>query len=293
MVSRLPERQFALPPEPRAPWGIWLVSTVLQAVLVVVLVSEPQLDRPPDAFRSLLSTDLVRPTVESTIPYRRATVARRGAPTPQGLATRIESAQLGIPRVIHPRLPSGETPPVAVAGTPTLDTASAAPTTSPFRQQFGNGSLWVRPLPITPRELAQQLNGLSRKQIADSVITEVIQGYLDRMAEERAQRGPALPSWTTMIGGKKVGVDQKWIYLGPIKIPAALLALLPINAGGNPTAAEYNKRLSAMREDLFEAARRSANYDEFKKAVKELRDETQRKRDFEKNRRTAPDSGHS
>ena len=292
-MSAKPELRFALPPEPRAPWGIWLVSTVLQGVLVVLLVSEPQLDRPPDAFRNLLSTELAHPTPESMIPYRRVTGARRGTRAPEGVASRIESAHPGVPRVIHPTAPTGDASPISLVVTPILDTASAAPTTSPFRQQFGNGSLWVRPLPITPREIAQQINGLSRKQIADSVITEVIQGYLDRMAEERAQQGPALPSWTTMIGGKKVGVDQKWIYLGPIKIPAALLALLPINAGGNPTAAEYNKRLSAMREDLFEAARRSANYDEFKKAVKELRDETQRKRDFEKNRRTAPDSGHS
>ncbi len=148
-------------------------------------------------------------------------------------------------------------------------------------------------MPVTPKEIAQQLAGYSRKQLADSVVTEIIQGYLDRMAEERAHQGPPLPSWTTTLGGKKVGIDPKWIYLGPIRIPTALLALLPINAGGNPTAADYNKRLNAMREDLFEAARRSANYDEFKKAVKELRDETQRKRDFEKNRRTAPDSGHS
>ena len=260
---------------------------------MALLVTEPQLDRPPDAFRSLLSTGLARPTREMTIPYQRVTAARRGIPAPQGIAARIQSAQPGVPRVTPPEVPGGEALPIGLAVTPILDTGSTPATVSPFRQRFGNGSLWVRPLPVTPLEIAQQISGLSRKQIADSVVTEIIQGYLDRMAEERAQQGPALPSWTTMLGGKKVGVDQKWIYLGPIKIPAALLALLPISAGGNPTAAEYNKRLSAMREDLFEAARRSANYDEFKRAVQGLREETQRKRDFEKNRRTPPDSGHS
>lgn len=292
-MSAQPERQFALPPEPRVPWGIWLVSTVLQAVMVVLLVSEPQVDRPPDAFRLLLPTELASPEPEAPMYYRR-TITGKPSPKPQAAVSPIRSVTVGEPRVMRSDVPSGAAPsPRGLVVLPTPDTSSTAPATSPFRQSYGNGSLWVRPLPITPHEIAQQIAGFSRQQLADSVITEIIQGYLDRLAEERAHQGPALPSWTTTLGGKKIGVDQKWIYLGPIKLPTALLALLPINAGGNPTAAEYNKRLSAMREDLFEAARRSANYDEFKKAVKELRDETQRKRDFEKNRRTAPDSGHS
>jgi hypothetical protein len=203
----------------------------------------------------------------------------------------VRSASPGAPRVVRPQPPGGEPGPTGTALVLHPDTLSAPVTESPFRQRYGNGSLWVKPLPVTPQEIATQLGGESRQQIADSVLAAIIQGYIDRMAEERAHQGPALPSWVTSIGGKKVGVDPKWIYLGPIKVPTALLALLPIG-GGNPTAADYNKRLSAMREDLFEAARRSANYDEFKKAVKGLRDETQRQRDYEKNRRTAPDSGH-
>ncbi len=286
-----PERHFALPPEPRGPWGAWLVAIALQVVFVMLLVSEPQLDRPPDAFRLLLPTEIASPGRETTMRYQRTTTAK-ATPGTAATSSPPRAASPGAPRVVSPNVPAGEPSSMGLVIAPTLDTSSAAPATSPFRQRFGNGLLWVGPLPVTPGEVAQQIAGYSRKQIADSVITEIIQGYLDRMAEERAQQGPALPSWTTTLGGKKVGVDQKWIYLGPIKIPAALLALLPINAGGNPTAAEYNKRLSAMREDLFEAARRSANYEDFKKAVKGLREETQRKRDFEKNRRTAPDSGH-
>ena len=44
------ERKFALPPEPRAPWVIWLVSAVLQVGMALLLVTEPQVNRPPDAF---------------------------------------------------------------------------------------------------------------------------------------------------------------------------------------------------------------------------------------------------
>lgn len=119
-------------------------------------------------------------------------------------------------------------------------------------------------------------------------MTAIIQDYLDRLAaEEPAPMTP--PSWTTQLGGKTVGVDSKWIYLGPIRVPTFLLALIPLNVQANPTQADMNRRLNAMREDLYIAARRSANYADFKAAVGRLRDETQRRRDFDKAQRTAPD----
>ncbi len=172
-----------------------------------------------------------------------------------------------------------------------MDTPPRGPTgiTTP---QYGNGTLWVQPLPLSPREMAERLSGKSVAQSADSQVTALIQQWLDRMAEERAGKGPALPSWTTTIAGKKVGLDSKWVYLGPIKVPSALLALLPIMQTGNPTQAEYARRLNQMRDDLFEAARRSANYDDFKQAVKDLRQQKLDAQEFKKNQRSRPDSGH-
>lgn len=286
-----PEPRFALPPEPRSPWGAWLVAAVLQCGLMVLLVSEPQVSRAPEAFRSLLPTTIPAPAGSVIMRYDPRAIARRSKPA-KPVTAAVAAAHPGSPRVTLPQGSPSVATPIGVAMVPSPDTASAAPTGSPFRQRYGNGSLWVTPMPITPQQIATELGGDSRQRIADSVLTSIVQGYLDRMAEERARQGPAVPSWVTSIGGKKVGLDQKWIYLGPIKLPAALLALLPIH-GGNPTMADYNKKLGAMREDLFEAARRSANYDEFKKAVGELRDQTEQKRTYEKNRRTAPDSGHS
>ncbi len=286
-----PEPRFTLPPEPRSPWGVWLVAAVLQLGLMVLLVSEPRVNRAPEGFRLLLPTTILAPAESVVMRYDPRRAAKRARPAEPVTAAGI-SVHPGPPRVTAPQGAPGVASPVGIATVPLPDTASAAPSGSPFRQRYGNGSLWVRPMPITPQEIASGLGGDSRQRIADSVLTAIVQGYLDRMSEERARQGPALPSWVTTVGGKKVGLDQKWIYLGPIKIPAALLALLPIH-GGNPTMADYNKKLSAMREDLFEAARRSANYDEFKKAVGELRVQTEQKRTYEKNRRTAPDSGHS
>ena len=52
-----------------------------------------------------------------------------------------------------------------------------------------------------------------------------------------------------------------------------------------------NKRLNAMREDLFFAARRAATMEEFKKNVAELRKQKQYEYDIRKAQRTLPDTG--
>lgn len=171
---------------------------------------------------------------------------------------------------------------------------AAPPATAPataFRPSYGTGQLWVRPLPMSAREMAAAATGKSQQELADSVVAKVVQGYLDALAAERLDPSRRPPSWTTQVGGQKVGLDGQWIYLGPIKLPTVLLGLLPINLQGNPTQAEMNKRFSAMREDLFYAARRAATLEEFKKNVAELRKQKQYEYDLRKAQRTLPDSG--
>ncbi|MBA2292608.1 MAG: hypothetical protein H0W15_09135 [Gemmatimonadales bacterium] len=175
--------------------------------------------------------------------------------------------------------------------TPAAPSAQAGAPTA--RRQIGpafaSGRLWVRPLPVSPQELAARMGVLTHDEKVDSAVTAIIQDYLDRLAAEESGKVQGPPSWTTSIGGQKVGVDSKWFYLGPIRVPTFLLALIPINVQANPTQADMNRRLNAMREDLFEAARRAANYADFKDAVGRLRDETQRQRDFDKAQRSTPD----
>jgi len=148
--------------------------------------------------------------------------------------------------------------------------------------------LWVRPLPISPQELAARLRERTHGENVDSAVTAIIQDYLDRLAVDEAGRPAASPSWTTTIGGKTVGVDSKWIYLGPLRVPAFLLGLIPLGVQANPTQADMNKKLNAMREDLFDAARRAGNYADFKAAIGQLREQTQRKRDMDKAQRSVP-----
>ncbi len=151
---------------------------------------------------------------------------------------------------------------------------------------LAQGRLWVRPLPLPPRELAQRLTR-TRAELVDSAVTSIVQEYLDSIASDPASRNQGLPSWTTEIAGKKFGLDSKNIYIAGLKIPAAVLALLPIPAGNIDQNRAYN-HLMNLRGDLMYAAQRAQNMEEFKTMIREMRERKQREREFERNQKTAP-----
>lgn len=152
---------------------------------------------------------------------------------------------------------------------------------------LGEGTLWVRPLPLPPRELAEALTGRSHIELVDSAVSAIVQAYLDSVLTSPTRPGAPPPSWTTEIQGQTFGIDSRYIYLGPLRIPAALLALLPIQVGGNMDLVE-GRRLAAIRADLEYAARRAETMDDFRKAIREIRERREREREFERNRRSTP-----
>ena len=180
---------------------------------------------------------------------------------------------------------------------PAADTGSA-PRTQPAPRQpradalgriapgLAQGRLWVRPLPLPPKELAQRLTR-SRAELVDSAVTSIVQAYLDSIANDPASRNQGMPSWTTQIAGKKFGLDGKNIYIAGLKIPAAVLALLPIPAGNIDQNRAYN-HLMDLRGDLMYAAQRAQNMEEFKTMIREMRERKERELEFQKNQRTAP-----
>ena len=151
---------------------------------------------------------------------------------------------------------------------------------------LAEGRLWVRPLPLPPRELAQRL-GKSHAELVDSAVTAIVQGYLDSIAMDPAARRVGLPSWTTEVAGRRFGLDSQNIYLGGLKIPAAVLALLPLPQGNVDQSRAYS-HLMELRSDLHQAARRAENLAEFKEMIREMRLRKEREREFEQNPRTAP-----
>jgi hypothetical protein len=153
---------------------------------------------------------------------------------------------------------------------------------------LATGRLWVRPLPLPPKELAQRLKP-SHQQLVDSAVTAIVQAYLDSMAVEPGADHVKLPDWTTEVGGRKFGLDSRNIYIAGLKIPAAVLALLPIPTIGNQQRAlDHNGEWIA--EDLRRAAQRSATFDEFKQAVRELRERKAYEKELERAQKAKPDS---
>jgi hypothetical protein len=93
----------------------------------------------------------------------------------------------------------------------------------------------------------------------------------------------------TEIDGQKWGVDGAWIYLGGLKIPSAILALIPLPQG-NYDANKRNAELQRIREDIMQAARRAESMEQFKRYVKETRERKDAEREARKNQRVKPDS---
>jgi hypothetical protein len=278
-------RAFSLPERPRTQVRLWLLALALHVPLILLAVRRARMPIfPLFEARPVTLSDSVHPAVMPRFRHTASAVnlvppSGKVAAGPAARAQYRDPATAPVPTVISAAAPLPvDTPPSRV--------------TTTLQPHYGDGRLWVRPLAESPRTIARTLTGKTDKQLTDSAVAAMVQTYLDAMAREEAANPTTLPSWTTHIAGKTVGIDAKWIYLGPIKVPTALLALLPIRVTGNMSNYQYNQQLQLMRSDLFEAARRAATYDDFKQAVKDLRAQTEETREFRKNQRTPPDTGH-
>lgn len=158
---------------------------------------------------------------------------------------------------------------------------------------LGDGNLWVRPLPLPPRDLARTLTR-TQAELVDSAVTAIVQAYIDSVLTVAPANEP-LPRWTTKVGDQQLGLDAQWIYLGPIKIPTALVAgilnavgALPVGSSAEMSDYTRFRALQRMREDVQIAARRAQTMEDFKRAIRELRAQREREREFAKNQRTPP-----
>ena len=278
-----PPAELGLPPKRPWPWIAILASVAVHSLLLFGYIE----GRPPTLPRRSSEILLLLPPAEgpAAVPMRYRRPAAPG---------RIRAGSSG-ERPIRPTL---RAPPRAVTALPEprpvparADTGGTPaprprPATGRIGPELADGRLWVRPLPLPPRDLAQRLSR-GHVQLVDSAVNAIVQAYLDSIANEPSARGQTLPSWTTDIAGKKFGIDSKNIYVAGLKIPAAVLALLPIGAGNIDQNRAYN-HLMEMRADLQYAAQRAENLEEFKTMIREMRLRKEREREFERNQRTAP-----
>ena len=286
-------------PRPRR-WPLWAIGISLAVHALVFLIRvKPWLVMPrrpplmivltPPAGSDQPGPDELRFEVRGGRPP-----AEPRRPNPQAPAPGQVPPPAAEPRPVPPRREPAEPSPASPrdpAPPVSADSGRGAPRpgTPGYRigPALGEGKLWVQPLPAPPRELAGAL-GKSHIELVDSAVSAIVQAYIDSVLNAPAPAGAAPPSWTTQIFGKTFGIDSRYIYLGGLKIPSAVLALLPIKGGG--VTMEYSRaaRMAAIREDLAYAAQRSATLDDFRRAVRELRAERERLRELERNQRRLP-----
>lgn len=276
MRSRRPLR--LKPPLQRGwPWPAIVASLAVHSLLLFGYVSGrlPVLPpRPPQLV-------VLMPPIEGP---RAVELPFREAPPNAG--------QLKVPVRRPRRLPERPTvPQIAIPQLelPTADSGIARPPAPPGRGPvgrigpgLGDGVLWVRPLPLPPRELAQRLRK-SHTELVDSAVTATIQAFLDSVARE-----PQDPNaeWSGELAGKKFGLSGKYLTLAGLRIPAAVLALLPIGGGSNQLKAF--DRTDELLADLRQAALRAETTEQFKEAIRDLRRQKDEQREFDRNQRLPP-----
>lgn len=261
-----------------AGWGA--LSLALHAIVLIVLLAifKPFMVAPRDT--TAPQGPEVGPLVYLT-------------PAP-GAPSRGERAEPEEGRVVAPTPPPAEPAVEGVERPGPLAVDSATPERPTFAvparrrlgPAYGDGRLWVPPIDVVAlgRVLPTAPGGggggvTPGPRALDSIVTRRLMAFLDTMPPDSFAL-PEAPKWTTEINGKTWGIDGRWIYLGDLKLPAALLALLPIPEGGyNYDQARAARDLQRMREDIMQAAQRAATTEEFNRYVKELRERKDRERE--------------
>jgi hypothetical protein len=261
----------------RRPSGGFLVSIAFHTALAIVLANVvlhydivfEHGPRPPAPEKEEITYVAVRPPAGALGGTTASTPAKATEPTRRLVApSRVPSA------VVQPTIP---TAPVA-GGTPggveggTGVGGGSGPTTGivpaePDPRLATDGKFFY------PRNKTQA-------QRADSAVKATILAYNDSVARAAAiDAGKRQPGdWTFGSDGKKWGVDGSKIYLGKFWIPSAVLAALPIRVQNNPGESIADRLSTTRRSDVLLHAQSQFHDDEFKAAVKRIRERKDRER---------------
>jgi hypothetical protein len=172
--------------------------------------------------------------------------------------------------------------PTAVPTIPPADTggSQAAGATGDGRGSGGGVATGVVPLQPDAR-IALSTGPVARvplniAETVDSIVSVAIGIYNDSMAMAAKQRQPG--DWSVKgKDGKVWGWDKNGIRLGKFSIPNALLAMLPLNVAGGGSPIEQ-RSVAYIRRDIMENAQRSISEDEFRAAVKRIRERKEREK---------------
>ena len=152
---------------------------------------------------------------------------------------------------------------------------------------LGDGRLWVMPRPALPADVAGAL--YEPQESRDTAVVRRLRAMIDSLNVyiDQDQRARQRPSWTTDVAGKAFGIDSQFIHIAGIKVPTAVLALLPISLPqGNYDEQMRARHLDEMRTDLLQAARRTETLQLFKQYVRDIRARKQAERDAARRTKT-------
>lgn len=148
---------------------------------------------------------------------------------------------------------------------------------------YGDGRLWVKVDEAALGVVGPSPDVGTHVARVEQAIRDRIKAFIDTMPRDSFALPPP-PDWTTEIAGNTWGIDQTWLYLGDIKIPTALLALIPLPQGNIGRAREAAE-LARIRQDIIQAARRAETAVEFRRLVDQLRRRKEAERAAERARR--------
>jgi hypothetical protein len=264
-----------------------VVSLVFHVVLAIVVWNAIQfpmlMDRMFTWDRAPLPRESVRFVSPGVPPPSTSRPTGTAGPTRAPAAPEPEAPPLVAPREVPTTLPPipTETRPARpdFPGPKTGPIAGGIGPTRGAQPTFDDPRIWVPdpPLVYAPKTPEQRL---------DSAVVATFRRHIDSVAAatytpNKFERG----DWTMEKDGQKWGIDPNFIRLGKVSIPTALLALLPFNRGqGNPIAIERERSMAAMRADIVYHAQATLNEEEFRKAVRAIRDRKEREKRLQEQR---------
>lgn len=248
--------------------GAFAASVVAHIVLLAFLIWVLSLPMP---LRQWLTEHRLVPATQETVRFSRLpgqgniAVHAGGNGKPQSgtpMAARTLVAPIGVPTGTPVTKPG--TPAVQEAGTgPVVSAGGAGPGIMPMMH---DPRIWLPPGAV-------MVAGLSDSARFDSAFHETIahlQDTLQRNAAAKALSG------IFSAGGKKYGLDSANIYIADFKIPAALLAVLPIRPTGMATPEQM--ALNRQTAEINYQSGRALDAEDFRTAVRRIRQRKERER---------------
>ena len=254
-----------------------LVASVVIHVVVVLLLVQIVFRYPIGILVGFSTAEHIKPEdvhfVQVTPPSpppaaSRAARPRTTKPQPKGGAPAPLLAPSAIPTTVAPPLPQAQVPAQAAGGTGNGFGVTGG-------AGIATGLVPAVPdsrIKVTPQGYFAMPTKTPSEKI-DSIVADMLGVYIDSLEAASHQRKPG--DWTfTTKDGKKYGWDQQGIQLGKFMIPNALFALLPLRIQANPTLhSRYDNQMAA---DVLFQGRLTITEDQFKAAVKRIRERNEK-----------------